>query len=245
MELTFKIAVCDDEELFLKKLTTQLNYIMSHLECKYDVTEFYDGKELLLYCKRNPVDIILADIDMPEMNGFNAAAEIQKYKPDIPIVFITAHEEYAFQAYSYQPFWFVSKLDMDMLDEVMEKLIKTLRCRRYIDSIFPLKIDDKIYNINVKEIIYFKSDRHYIKAFDINGVAAHYRCGIRDAYAQLSNSGYIYANRSYIINCRYIEQFGAQYILLNNKERIKVTRNTSMLNEAQQLYGKFMRSLRW
>ena len=49
-----------------------------------------NGKEAVEYCKSNNVDLILMDINMPRMNGFEATRNIKKYKNNIPIIVQTA-----------------------------------------------------------------------------------------------------------------------------------------------------------
>jgi CheY-like chemotaxis protein len=49
-----------------------------------------NGKEAVEYCKSNNVDLILMDINMPSMNGFEATRSIKKTKQNIPIIVQTA-----------------------------------------------------------------------------------------------------------------------------------------------------------
>ncbi len=49
-----------------------------------------NGKEAVEYCKSNNVDLILMDINMPRMNGFEATRSIKKYRQNIPIIVQTA-----------------------------------------------------------------------------------------------------------------------------------------------------------
>ncbi len=49
-----------------------------------------DGKEAVDLCKNNSPDLILMDINMPEMDGYEATRQIRKFIPDIPIIAQTA-----------------------------------------------------------------------------------------------------------------------------------------------------------
>jgi CheY-like chemotaxis protein len=49
-----------------------------------------NGKEAVEYCKSNDVDLILMDINMPRMNGYDATRTIKRYKNSIPIIVQTA-----------------------------------------------------------------------------------------------------------------------------------------------------------
>ena len=48
------------------------------------------GKEAVEFCKNNDVDLILMDINMPEMNGYEATSVIKGFRKDIPVIVQTA-----------------------------------------------------------------------------------------------------------------------------------------------------------
>ena len=51
-----------------------------------------NGKTAITYCQDNPhIDLVLMDINMPIMNGYETTREIKKFKPDLPIIAQTAY----------------------------------------------------------------------------------------------------------------------------------------------------------
>jgi len=60
------------------------------LEIGLKVKSFSDSVNALVYCLQNPVDMILIDYMMPNLNGLEFIEEIRKTKKYIPIVMITA-----------------------------------------------------------------------------------------------------------------------------------------------------------
>lgn len=56
----------------------------------YEVVSAYDGFEALAKFRSVGVDIIVADVMMPKMDGFSMAREIRKLSPTVPLLFLTA-----------------------------------------------------------------------------------------------------------------------------------------------------------
>ncbi len=244
MNTEFSIAMCDDDYLFLDGLKEEVSRIMEEKNYRYKIFECYDGKELVSYCKKNRVDIVLADIDIPEMNGFEATEELKKLRPELAVIFVTAHDELAYQAFDYQPFWFVSKSDLDKLKSVLLKLARKIEARKESNDIFLLQMENLI-EINVNEVMYIVSYKNYLSAYNKDGSVTEFRGSVRDAYDQLITAGFVRVQRSYIVNCRFIEHFGKRYAVLKNGKQISVTRDNAKIKEAQTIYREFMREQRW
>jgi PAS domain S-box-containing protein len=61
-------------------------------QTKAEVIRAADGREAVELCRHNAnIDLVLMDIQMPEMNGLVATEEIKKFNPDIPIIAQTAN----------------------------------------------------------------------------------------------------------------------------------------------------------
>lgn len=78
--------------LAVDDMKTNLQMLRGILEHIYDVTLVKSGRQALLYLEKNPrPDLVLMDIDMPEMNGIEAARKIQEMTNwEVPILFVTA-----------------------------------------------------------------------------------------------------------------------------------------------------------
>lgn len=58
------------------------------------VKQFSNPKVALEYAKKEPVDLAILDIAMPEMNGVDLLKELRAIQPQMLIVFVTAYNEY-------------------------------------------------------------------------------------------------------------------------------------------------------
>ena len=60
------------------------------VQAGYNVLVAHDGAEALEIFKRKPIDLIITDIMMPRMDGYDLISEVQYQSPDQPFLFITA-----------------------------------------------------------------------------------------------------------------------------------------------------------
>ena len=238
------IAICDDNGAFVDIIEMLVKNVMFKMNVDYNLSLFYSGKEIISGSRNNSFDVILLDIDMPQKTGFEVADEIYQKQPNTNVIFVTSHEELAYQAYDYHPYQFVHKSDLDKLPRVLETLYNKIVSRSQYDGVVHLKLGG-IIDVNVNEVLYIKSEKNYILIMNTNKTMFKYRGKIKNVYAQLIEYGFIHPHRSYVVNCRYISDFDRKEITMKNGEIISVSRDDEVRKEAQHLYGKHMRSTRW
>jgi len=82
-----RIFLADDHSLLLEAFSNLL-------ESKYDIVgTATDGREMLSKVSKLQPDVVVLDIAMPNLNGFDAAEKLNKKLPDIKIVFLTVNED--------------------------------------------------------------------------------------------------------------------------------------------------------
>ncbi len=245
MDAIFNIAICDDNKYFLDKIKQYVTRSMEKFNLKYTIKEFYNGVELVQYCKKNFVNIIIADIEMPVMNGFEAVELLQKLRPELIVIFITSHDELAYQAYDYQPFWFIRKNEVKKLDDVLQRCIRILKHKLKTNDICHIKTADSVIEIDCSDIMYIESEGNYGKAYAESGKDIRFRGSLELISQQLKEYGFIRLQRSYIVNAGYISRLTSHHAILKNNLEITLTRNKEKLNEIKSSYIKFMREQRW
>lgn len=78
-----KVLVVDDEKLIVKGIRFSLE------QDGMEVDTAYDGEEGLAAARRNDYDIVLLDVMLPKMNGFEVCQQIREFS-DMPIIMLTA-----------------------------------------------------------------------------------------------------------------------------------------------------------
>lgn len=84
-----KILVVDDEI----KLADAVGELLRRNKFVVDVV--YDGKDGYFYAKNGDYDVILLDVMMPDMDGFEVASKLRQNKCNVPILMLTAKDEIA------------------------------------------------------------------------------------------------------------------------------------------------------
>ena len=85
----YKLLVVDDEMKIREVIKEYAEFN------GYEVAEAEDGMQAVRLCKDNDYDLIILDIMMPKLDGFSTCKEIKKFKPDIPVIMLSARgEEY-------------------------------------------------------------------------------------------------------------------------------------------------------
>ena len=66
--------------------------IMQCIKGKYQVEQAYDGQEGVLYAEQDIYDVIILDLMMPIMNGYEVLVELRKNKITTPVLILTAKD---------------------------------------------------------------------------------------------------------------------------------------------------------
>lgn len=82
-----KVAIVDDHRLFRQGLA-----VMLAAKEDIEVVEKYESAiDLLKYLAHTDIDLILLDIDMPDLSGIEAAPKILELKPEVKVVILSMH----------------------------------------------------------------------------------------------------------------------------------------------------------
>ena len=81
-----RVLVVDDEKLIVKGIRFSLEQDGMEVDCAFD------GAEALEYAKKKEYDIVLLDVMLPEIDGFQVCQQIREFS-NMPIVMLTAKSD--------------------------------------------------------------------------------------------------------------------------------------------------------
>lgn len=211
-----KILILEDEQHNAMRLVKLLNDINTTfaiegllVSIKETIEFFQSGKT---------VDLILADIRLADGLSFEAL----KYAPaSVPIIFTTAYDEYAIQAFKFNSFDYLLKpLDVDELEAAIDKATNAGKnyadenLRQLFDSLqknrfryrerFLLPYRDGYKTIRVSDINHIETERKIVYIHLNNGTSEVVNLSMDELEQQLNPNYFFRANRQYIINIDHI-----------------------------------------
>lgn len=94
----YQLIIVDDEE----KILDGISELFPWNNIGFNViARFMDARSALSYVENNPVDVVMTDISMPDMNGIEFTRELKRY-PNIKIVLFSSYKDYEYMRAAIQ-----------------------------------------------------------------------------------------------------------------------------------------------
>lgn len=176
------------------------------------------------YIKKNPVDLVFLDIQMPEINGIEFA---QSISPHTLIIFITAYSEYALHSYEVDAIdYLVKPIELERFQKAVNKavayhsLLINAQNEKIEDSnnqyIF-VKSERRFFKINYDEILFIEGLKDYV-IIQTEKKRVITRMYLRTIYELLPPGQFFRVSKSYIINMDKIDSFDNNDVLIGDHE---------------------------
>lgn len=222
-ERTWTAVVAEDEALLRQALVDQLHATWPHLQV---LAECEDGASALEALAEHQPDVAFLDIRMPGLTGLEVAAALAEASPRTQVVFVTAYDQYAIDAFEHGAIDYLLKPieperlaatvqrlqargdtgDAEALAALVAKLGTVLPPRQ--DAPPPLtwltaSAGRETRLVLVDDVAYFRADSKYTTVVTAEGEAL-LRTPIRDLLAALDPTVFKQVHRSTIVNLRAI-----------------------------------------
>lgn len=171
------ILICDDEPLAVERLSRLVSQLGHQV-----IATAQHGKQALEMVQQFEPDVVLLDIQMPEMDGLSCAQHLAHFNPMPAIVFCTAFDEHALQAIQSQAKGYLLKpIAKDELETVLGNVTKLTQAQLtqiekkelMEEKVQRQQIAAKTYRglelIPVENIYYFLADQKYVTVRHKNG----------------------------------------------------------------------------
>jgi two-component system response regulator AlgR len=169
MSTTLRVFIVDDETLARERLKELLNDCAAELPLS-QAGEAANGRDALESLTVTPADVVLVDIRMPQMDGIELARHLAHLSPPPAVIFTTAYDSYAIQAF-----------DLHAVDYLLKPIRRT-RLLEALQRVRPNQLTDaqlrqlqreprqhlsihergKIVLVPLDEVLFLRAEQKYV-----------------------------------------------------------------------------------
>lgn len=236
MNFMINIAIVEDDINYQNTLKVFLERYKQERNEEYKIDIFSNALNFL--DEKKFYNIIFLDIEMPFMNGIEAAKKIRETNKNSTIIFITNMAKYAVKGYEVGA--------MDFLIKPVEYFNLSLK----LDKAIKIQKDDSTHNIlvnnssgfmklDISTILFVESSLHYVIYYLEDGTIK-VRDSMKRVEETLKKFHFAKCNNSYLVNLDKISKVQNDDIYIG-KEIIKISRSKKkeFLDALATFYGEF------
>ena len=219
------IAICDDDPRAVQNHKDITESCLRQWGKPGKVTT-YTASENLFYDITEDhffFDLILLDIEMPGSTGMEIAKKIKPCLPNIKIIFITSHVEYAIDAFELSVFRYVPKNDMEKrLPSAIRDAVKLIELED--GRVYTIKTNSRFEKIPYRDIYYIERDGKNASIITARGVSK-VRKSLQQVHEELMAEEFIFIDRGCIVNLIHIMQIRDGVAVLKNEKALPISRS--------------------
>ena len=220
---SMRIAVCDDEEIQRSLLKSYLEAWAEEKGRALSVTLFASGEEFLKSWQEAHFDVVLLDIQMPDMDGMSVARRLRETDGQTGIFFVTGYEDYLVQGYEVEAFRYLIKPVSD--EKLREGLELFLKKRGGEKRVLMVETPEGTRRVDADGICYMEAFAHSCELHTLTELVT-VKSGISALEKEAARLGIplFRCHRSYAVNIAQIRAIEREAALLADGTRIPVSR---------------------
>lgn len=230
--MTITIGICDDNPRQVRLLSQYLNG--NHRADEFDIIQSTDPEEFLELLLGKKPHLVFLDIDMGRTSGIRLGKQIKALYEDTVLVYITAYEKFALDAFGVRAFHYLLKpLTGETFNKVLEEGIRHIEnAQAKAGKTLTFKTKKEVVRLDLSEIAYFEKIDHKIKIHTRERDFYYY-----DNFANLLNTlgpaAFVQCHQGYIVNVSMIRGFRDRTLFLDGGIELPVSRScTDTVNKA-------------
>lgn len=222
--MSLSCIIVDDEYLAIK--------VLEEYACDQQflqvVKTFTDSRQAVAFIQQQPVDLLLLDIQMPYLTGFDLVKELP---PQTMVIFTTARHDYAVQAYELDVLdYLVKPISKDRFEKAVQKAVEYHQYRKVwheqknaTRNFLMIKSDYRIIKVLFDDIEYIEGLSEYVKIYTREKVFTTL-AALKSLETELPASKFIRIHKSFIVAFSSIQHFNSRSVQLNNGNNLPVGR---------------------
>lgn len=198
-----RLMLVDDEQVVLDLLQEKMA-VLPYVKIVAAVTT---AAEAMGFLRDNQVDVVLLDIDLDIITGFDVARYINAHAKETKIVFLTGHGEYALEGYDYHPEDFLVKpVSFQRLEQTLHR-IHDQKEKKAVPPQSPrtgIETENGLEILNVDELLYIEKSGRRIRFVLRSGKIYWSGETIRSVEPVFESYGFFRCHQSFLVALREI-----------------------------------------
>ncbi|WP_080848479.1 LytR/AlgR family response regulator transcription factor [Cytobacillus gottheilii] len=231
MEKQISVLITDDEHYSRE----ELKHLLSSFPSLNVIGEAESGEAAVMKTVQLQPDVVFLDVEMPKMNGMEAAKILMELKKKPLIIFATAYPQFAAEAFRYEATDYLLKpYDEEQLAETIGRISKLLSVNESTQlrpaGKLAVEEDGEILYVDPVDILYVYRDDKVTKIISKQG-SYDSKLPLKDLEYRLSSYNFFRIHKSYIVNLDYVTKLspwfnGAyQMEMEGSSDKLSVSRN--------------------
>ncbi len=220
-----RIAICDDDSATVQSNRSIAEDCLKQCGSAGEIAAYTHSDNLLYDITEDGFffDLILLDIEMPGSTGMELAGKIRPFLPNVKIIFITSHVEYAIDAFELSIFRYVPKHDIARrLPGAICDAIWLIELEE--GKFYTIQTNSRLEKIPYKEILFIERDGKNASITTAGG-AAKARKSLQQVYEELGAEEFIFIDRGCIVNMIHVTQVKEGMAVLKNGAALPISRS--------------------
>ena len=226
------ILIVDDERYSRQELVHLLGQFQSVNVCG----EADSGESAVVKAVQLHPDVVFLDVEMPGMNGMEAARALHELKKPPYIVFATAYPEFAAEAFRYEAVDYLLKpYDEEQLRQTVQRLKKLMQVSMKEEPLpkkgkLSVDIEGEIHYLDPNDILFiFRDDK--VSRIIVKNAEYEVKIALKELENRLSSFSFFRIHKGYLVNLHYVTRLtpwfnGAYQLELEGvEEKLSVSRN--------------------
>ncbi|MEK5444227.1 MULTISPECIES: LytTR family transcriptional regulator DNA-binding domain-containing protein [unclassified Fredinandcohnia] len=197
-----KVGLVDDRLIDLDKLKAIVTGIPD-IEVIFSTLSAEEAYEQI---KKEEIDLLIADIEMPNLSGYELADIIHTHALNISVIFVTGNSGYAVHAFELNVHDYIMKpYPRERLVQSIERLLEKTKSAEIHGRLY-LKQKNEIHILQKKDIIFIERSGRSTTIYTKSGPIKTYQT-LGELEGELRERDFIRSHRSFIINIHYVKNF--------------------------------------
>lgn len=233
MTAALRVLVVDDEGPALD----ELSYLLRRDPRVGGVLTSDSATEALRILHEVPIDAVFLDISMPGLSGLELAQVLSQFKSPPPIVFVTAHDQHAVDAFALNAVDYVLKpVPEDRLAEAVRRIVEgAARPAGRRDEQVAVELAGRTRLIDRSDIRYAEAQGDYARLHTTDGGSHLLRTPLTTLEQEWADSGFVRIHRSLLVSLPHVTEVrtegGRCTVLIGDVELLVSRRHTRELRD--------------